>query len=99
MVGAAAALLVYDTRITGVSNARVIHGVVLGAVLLDVVPPVLYYLAARGLKSFARPLPRRMTLAGVWLISVIPLSFYTVVFVLKVTTLTACQAGQHDCLF
>ena len=99
VVGAAAALLVYDTRIAGVSNARVVHGVVLGAVLLGVVPPVVYYLAARGLKSFDRPLPRPMTLAGVWLMSVIPLSFYTVGFVLKVITLTGCQAGQYDCLF
>ena len=36
------------------SCGRVAPGVVLGALLLGVLPPVLYYLVARGAKKFAR---------------------------------------------
>lgn len=96
-VGGAVALLLLGMRDPLVSGARVAGGVALGAVLLGVLPPALYYGAARGAKKFGRATPHPMTLSGLWLMSLIPLIAFTLYVLLAAITLVHCQPGQYEC--
>jgi hypothetical protein len=89
LISALLALWSYLARAYDVTDGRALAGAVI-AVLGSALPLSVYHLAGRHIK-------RPVVLAACWLISLIPLYYYSFFVGLAVAAYTQCAPGQYEC--